>query len=87
MAQKTFNWIVGIVFTLIAALHLVRSIAGWPMRLNQWDIPVGASVVAFLLASTLAYVAFRLAEKKGDSETTNFETLGAGNETNNSSLP
>ncbi len=64
MAQKTFNWIVGIFFTLVAALHLIRSIAGWPVRINTWDVPVGASVVAFLITGFLATAAFRMGQKK-----------------------
>ncbi len=58
MPQKTFNWIVGIIFILISAFHLLRSILGWDAILNGWNLPVGVSVVVFLVSAFLAYSAF-----------------------------
>lgn len=60
MAQKTYGWITGILFVIISALHLVRSIIGWDMLINGWNIPAGVSVVIFLLTAFLAYNAFNL---------------------------
>lgn len=60
MSQKVFSWISGIIFTFGAAIHLFRSILGWDLVLNNWEIPVGVSVVAFLFASFMAYNAFKL---------------------------
>lgn len=58
MPQKIFNRITGIIFIIVAALHLLRSILGWDAILNDWNIPIGVSVVAFLIAAFLAYSAF-----------------------------
>jgi hypothetical protein len=60
MSQKTFNTIAVLIFVLVAALHLIRSILGWPVYIGGAEIPVGVSVVAFLAATFLAYNAFKL---------------------------
>lgn len=60
MSQKTFNWIAGIIFTVVAIAHLIRSISGWDVVINAWSIPVGVSVLGFLFLSFLAYNAFKL---------------------------
>ena len=64
MSQNKYNTITGIIFIIIAAVHLVRSILGWNVAVGSVSIPVGVSVVAFLLASFLAYTA--LWKKKND---------------------
>ncbi len=60
MSQKTFNWIAGIIFTVVAIAHLIRSISGWDVVINTWSIPVGVSVIGFLFLSFLAYNGFKL---------------------------
>ena len=67
MMQKTFNYTIGIIFILIAALHLLRSILGWDVVLNGWNLPVGVSVVAFLVSTFLAYSAFSF-DRQGKAE-------------------
>ena len=60
MSQKTFSWITGILFIVISAVHLVRSILGWEVTFNGWSVPNGVSVVLFLVTAFLAYSAFNL---------------------------
>jgi hypothetical protein len=60
MSPKIFSWISGIIFTFAAAIHLIRSIMGWDLIINVWNIPIGVSVVAFLFAAFMAYNAFKL---------------------------
>jgi hypothetical protein len=60
MSQKTFSWITGILFIIISAVHLVRSILGWQVDFNGWSVPTGVSVVLFLITAFLAYSAFNL---------------------------
>jgi hypothetical protein len=66
MKQKTFNYITGIIFSIIATLHLIRSILGWEVLVAETHIVVGISVVAFIIATLLAYSAFALT--KGESK-------------------
>lgn len=64
MNQKTLNWAIGIIFSLMSVLHLIRSILGWQVNIGSVEIPGGVSVVAFLVSGFLAYSAFKLAYKK-----------------------
>ena len=60
MKQKQFNEITGVVFLVIAALHLVRLLFHWEAVVGGRAIPVWVSVVAVLVAGYLAYTAFKL---------------------------
>ncbi|HEY4714888.1 MAG TPA: hypothetical protein VIH31_00050 [Candidatus Paceibacterota bacterium] len=64
MSQKSLNLTAGIIFTLIAVLHLIRSILGWEAVIGGISISIGVSVIAFLVATFLAYSAFRLNNKQ-----------------------
>jgi len=89
MKQKSLNWVAGIIFSLVSILHLVRSILGWEAIIGGVLIPVGASVVAFLISGFLAYSAFKLTgreklkeenkEKKDDKTEANINTNIIGN--------
>ncbi len=60
MSHKTFSWLTGILFIIISAIHLIRSIMGWDIAFNGWSLPIGVSVVVFLITAFLAYSAFNL---------------------------
>ena len=60
MKQKTFNLVTGIIFAIIAVLHLIRSILGWSANIGGVEISTGVSVIAFLVATFVAYSAFNL---------------------------
>lgn len=60
MEQKTFNGVAGILFLLIAVLHGIRAVYGWPAAVNGWAVPVGASWVALVIAGYLAFSAYNL---------------------------
>jgi hypothetical protein len=75
MNQKTFNYITGVIFSIIATLHLIRSILGWKVLVAETEIVVGVSVVAFICALLLAYSAFALTKgEPTDKENTKKNT-------------
>ena len=53
MNQKTFNYLVGVIFSIIGVLHLIRSILGWEVQIGGVNIVVGISVIAFILSFLL----------------------------------
>lgn len=63
MNQKSFSTIVGVVFSLIAILHLLRAVYGWEAVIGGWAMPLWASWVALVAALYFAYTSFRLAKK------------------------
>ena len=58
MNQKNFNAIVGTLFAVVGLVHLVRSVMGWEVVIGGWVMPVGISVVAFIVLGYLSYTAF-----------------------------
>ena len=60
MDQRTYNIVTAALFLIIAVLHLLRVILGWPARIGGLDIPVWASWLALVVTGGLAYFGFRL---------------------------
>ena len=60
MDQRTYNIVTAALFLVIAVLHLLRVIFGWPARIGGLDIPLWASWLAILVTGGLAYFGFRL---------------------------
>ena len=60
MDQRTYNIVTATLFLIIAVLHLLRVILGWPARIGGLDIPLWASWLAILVSGGLAYFGFRL---------------------------
>lgn len=63
MSQKTFSLAAGVIFSLIAMLHILRIVFGWEAILGAWAVPMWASWVAMVIAGYLAYEGFRLSRK------------------------
>ena len=57
--MKPFTHLAIAVFALVALLQLVRVVMGWPVSIAGVSIPAWASVVAFLVAATLAVMLHR----------------------------
>ena len=53
--MKPFTNIAIVVFTLVALVQLLRVALGWDVTVNGILIPVWASVIACVIAATLAY--------------------------------
>ena len=59
MNQKTYNGITAALFLIIALLHLLRIVFGWPAEIGGVGIPMWASWLALVVTGALAYVGFR----------------------------
>lgn len=60
MEQKTFLQVTGIIFAVIAVLHLMRLVLGWEVILGSFVVPMWASFVGVAVAAYLAYCAYKL---------------------------
>ena len=60
MNQNAYAIATGIIFFLIAFLHLLRLVYGWEAAIGGWSVPQWVSVVALVIAGYLAYEGFRL---------------------------
>jgi len=59
MDQRPYNIVTASLFLIIAVLHLLRIIFGWPARIGGLDIPLWLSWVALLVTGALAWFGFR----------------------------
>lgn len=62
MTQKDYAKVTGVIFLLIALLHLLRIVLGWSAVIAGWMIPVWVSWVALVVSAYLSYTAFRLSK-------------------------
>ena len=60
MTQKLFNRVAGMIFAIIAILHLLRLYFHWNALIADRPVPLGASVVACIVMSYLSWQGFRL---------------------------
>ena len=67
MSVKGYASASGIVFAVVAILHLIRLIAGWEFRVDGWDAPSWISLVALAVAGYLSYQGLRIAGRSAGS--------------------
>ena len=58
--MRTYVLLTGVLFGVIALVHVVRLILDWPARVAGWEVPVWISWLAILVAGALCVWAFRL---------------------------
>ena len=64
MDQKTFSVVAGVIFALVALLHLLRIYMGWPVVIGSWTAPMWVSWIGLVVAGGLSYfgLKFRYAQ-------------------------
>lgn len=63
MKQKTFSLIAGIIFLLVAFVHIFRLLFGWQVQINEVPIPYSFSWLGVTIALALAFFGIRLSRK------------------------
>jgi hypothetical protein len=61
MTEKMFATIAGVIFALVALLHLLRLIMGWSVVIDSWTVPMWVSWIGIVVAGGLSYYGTRLA--------------------------
>jgi hypothetical protein len=61
--QSGYAIVSGVVFFLIALVHLLRLVLQWDMTIDSWQVPAWVSVVTVLVAGLLSFRGFRLFER------------------------
>ena len=56
--MRTYIQISGVLFGVIALLHIVRLLLDWPAQIAGWDVPLWISWIAIFLAGALCAWAF-----------------------------
>jgi len=63
MNQKTFSIVAGVIFAVVALLHLVRIYMDWPVTIGDWSVPMRVSWIALVVAGCLAFIRLRFAAR------------------------
>jgi hypothetical protein len=63
MDRKTFFIVAGIIFALVALVHLARIYMGWPVVIGDWSVPIWVSWIGLVVAGGLAIFGLRLAAR------------------------
>lgn len=61
MDQKTFALVAGVIFALVALMHVLRLFMGWPLVIGSWSVPMWLSWVGLVVAGGLSVLGLRLA--------------------------
>jgi hypothetical protein len=55
MDRRTFTLLAGVIFAIVALLHLLRIYMAWPIVIGNWTVPMWASWIALVVAGGLSY--------------------------------
>jgi hypothetical protein len=64
MDAKTFSLVAGVIFAVVALLHLVRIFMQWTVVIGDWSVPKSVSWVALIVAGGLALLGLRLSQRE-----------------------
>ena len=64
MNLKSYSFIAAIVFSVVFLLHLTRILFGGNVLIENWEVPMPISMVAFIVSVYLAYKGFQLSSRK-----------------------
>lgn len=60
MDQRTYNTLTALIFLIVAVVHLMRIIFGWPAQIGGLNIPLWASLLALFVSGGIAILGLRL---------------------------
>jgi branched-subunit amino acid transport protein len=63
MGTKSYLIVTGVIFGVIAVVHLLRLIYGWPAQIGEWTMPLWLSWVGVLIAGALCAWSIYLVRK------------------------
>lgn len=63
MNTRAYVILSGTIFGIVAALHLLRVVQGWPLTLGPWSAPMSASWVGAFVTAMLCLWSNRLASQ------------------------
>ena len=64
MSEKKFLIISGLIFLVVAVIHVLRLALGWQVTIGDWSVPMWVSWVACVLAGYLAYEGLKLSKQR-----------------------
>lgn len=56
MSSITYYRVTGIVFGIVALVHLLRVFMGWSIQFGSFVLPIWASIISIFIAAYLSYL-------------------------------
>lgn len=63
MTQKTFSLIAGIIFTIVALVHVARLAQGWDILIDGWLVPMWVSWIGLIIPGILGLYGLKYGTK------------------------
>ncbi|HVV15122.1 MAG TPA: hypothetical protein VHD55_01855 [Candidatus Paceibacterota bacterium] len=63
MRERSYIFLVGVVFTVVAIAHIWRIFTGADLMLGDWDVPTWLSWFGVAVTTYLAYMSFHIASR------------------------
>jgi hypothetical protein len=63
MSCRTYLWFSGTIFGIVATMHVLRLVNGWPFQVGPFILPVALSWAGAAVAAGLCLWAFRLSAR------------------------
>jgi hypothetical protein len=63
MRERSYIFLVGVLFSFVAIIHLWRIFNGADLVIGEWDAPVWLSGFGVAVTTYLAYMSFHLAAR------------------------
>jgi hypothetical protein len=63
--QRSYNAVTATLFLVIALLHLLRIVFGWPAQIGNLNMPQWLSWAALVVSGALGWFGFRLSGRRG----------------------
>ncbi len=63
LTLRNYVVVAAVIFTLVAAVQLIRIIIGWSVIIAGWQVPVWLSAVIAVIAAFLAWSGFQHARR------------------------
>ena len=64
MDQKTFTIVAGAIFALVALVHVLRILMGWPAVIGDWTVPMWVSWIGLVVTGGLSYFGLSLGMRR-----------------------
>jgi D-alanyl-D-alanine carboxypeptidase len=63
-AMRAYLWVSGVLFGVVAVLHVLRLAYGWPVQIGGWTLPLDASGIGAVVTGALCGWGFALARRR-----------------------
>jgi len=64
MSQKTFALIAGIIFAIVALVHVARLAQGWGIVIDGWAVPMWVSWIGLIVPGILGFFGLKFGTQK-----------------------